>query len=410
MEVKCGFKKSELGPIPEDWIETNIGALEPFVTSGSRGWARFYSETGDLFVRITNMSRESIYLDLTEPQFVRLPPSEHEGRRTQLRHGDFLISVTADIGIVSYVDARTPTPAYINQHIALVRLDSCAANPRFISYLLSHARSQRRFRAITDQGAKTGINLATVKGTCLTLPSPAEQEAIAEALSDADVLIESLEQLLAKKRHLKQGAMQELLTGKKRLPGFSGKWEINRFGEVALPRKERIDPRRSGIHEFCIELEHIEQGSGCLIGSSTTDDGSSLKSVFQRGDVLFGKLRAYLRKYWFADRAGVCSTEIWVLVAKRSQLTPEFLFQLVKTDLFVEVASTAYGTHMPRSDWNVVKNYEVYLPSTKEQTAIAGILSDMDAEIAALEAKLAKARRLKQGMMQELLTGRTRLV
>ena len=77
---------------------------------------------------------------------------------------------------------------------------------------------------------------------------------------------------------------------------------------------------------------------------------------------------------------------------------------------FIEAASEAYGTHMPRSDWNVVKNYELQLPLIEEQTAIASVLSDMDAEIAALETKLAKARPIKQGMMQELLTRRIRLI
>jgi type I restriction enzyme S subunit len=111
-----------------------------------------------------------------------------------------------------------------------------------------------------------------------------------------------------------------------------------------------------------------------------------------------------------ANREGLCSTEIWVLTAKPALIIPQFLFQLVKTDPFIETASSAYGTHMPRSDWNVVRRYEVGLPSVGEQTAIATILSDMDAEIAAVEAKLAKASEIKQGMMQELLTGRIRLV
>ena len=135
-----------------------------------------------------------------------------------------------------------------------------------------------------------------------------------------------------------------------------------------------------------------------------------MKSVFQKDDVLFGKLRAYLRKYWFADREGVCSTEIWALTANLSLLVPSFLFQIVKMNKFIDAASEAYGTHMPRSDWNVVKNYEVLLPSIEEQDAIAAVLSDMDAEIATLETKLTKARQLKTGMMQELLTGRIRLL
>ena len=299
----------------------------------------------------------------------------------------------------------------VNQHVCIIRSDVNKAIPKLINLLLLSALGQRQIESFQAGGNRQGLNFSQIESIKLPLPpTKAEQEAIAEALCDADALIESLEQLIVKKRHLKQGAMQELLTGKNRLPGFSEEWQVKRFGEIAQPRKERIDPRRTGVHEFCIELEHIEQGTGCVVGYTATSQGSSLKSVFHEDDVLFGKLRAYLRKYWLSNRVGVCSTEIWVLVANRSLLIPQFLFQLVKVDRFVEAASSAYGTHMPRSDWNVVKNYEVHLPPVEEQTAIAEILSDMDAEIATLEAKLAKARQLKQGMMQELLTGRIRLI
>ena len=205
--------------------------------------------------------------------------------------------------------------------------------------------------------------------------------------------------------------MQELLTGKKRLPGFAGKWRKNQFCELAYPGRNRFTPSIKQTHEFCIELEHIGQGTGILLGYTQTTKMSSLKSIFEIDDILFGKLRAYLRKYWRANRAGVCSTEIWVLKPFVENVTSGYLYQLVQTNLFVESASTAYGTHMPRSDWRVVKDLEVKLPPTlEEQTAIANILSDMDDEIAALEAKLAKARQIKIGMMQELLTGRIRLV
>lgn len=280
-------------------------------------------------------------------------------------------------------------------------------DPLFVSYLLRTID----FRTHSAKSGVPGVNRNDLHEIVVPLPpTKAEQEAIADALSDADALIESLERLLAKKRQLKQGTMQELLAGKRRLPGSSGEWEVKAFGEVARPRKERIDPRRTGPKEFCIELEHIEQATGRLVGHAAISEDSSLKSVFHEGDVLFGKLRAYLRKYWLANREGVCSTEIWVLVAKQSIVIAQFLFQLVKLDRFIEAASSAYGTHMPRSDWNVVKNFEIRLPTPSEQVAIATILSDMDAEIAALEEKLAKARRIKQGMMQELLTGRIRLV
>ena len=410
MELRPGYKQTEVGVIPEDWEVTSIGDLRPYVTSGSRGWARYYSEYGSPFIRITNLSRSSIYLELDDLRHVTLPSGDGEASRTELKDGDVLVSITADIGIIGHVTPRVPKPAYINQHIAVVRFPEFSTSGRYVSYYLASEMPQKGFRSLTDAGAKAGMNLLAVQQIRLALPPTLpEQRAIATALSDADSLIESLEDLIAKKRRIKQGAMQELLTGKRRLPGFSGAWEVKRLGEVAEPRKERCDPKQAGPHEFCIELEHIEQGTGRLIGSTGTSENSSLKSVFQKGDVLFGKLRAYLRKYWLATRDGVCSTEIWALVAKRPLLIPQYLNQVVMVDSFIEVASFSYGTHMPRSDWSVVKNYEIRIPSLPEQTAIATILSDMDTELDTLTAKLAKARQIKQGMMQELLTGRIRL-
>jgi len=186
-------------------------------------------------------------------------------------------------------------------------------------------------------------------------------------------------------------------------------WKTMVFSEIASCRKDRIDPRKSGTQEFCIELEHIESGTGRLLGNTQTGYQSSLKAVFQPGDVFFGKLRSYLRKYWLADREGVCSTEIWVLVANSSLALSEFLYQIVTTEQFIDIASTAYGTHMPRSDWNLVKNYNVAVPPVKEQCAIAQTLSDVDGLIAALDKLIAKKRNIKTATMQELLTGKKRL-
>ena len=126
--------------------------------------------------------------------------------------------------------------------------------------------------------------------------------------------------------------------------------------------------------------------------------------------MLFGRLRAYLRKHWLADREGVCSTEIWVLRVDSFKVIPTYLYYLVTTDRFVETASMAQGTHMPRSDWSLVRNLELSLPPIAEQRAIATVLSDTDAEISALVARRNKAAMVKRGMAQDLLTGRTRLV
>ncbi|KGW85390.1 restriction endonuclease subunit S [Burkholderia pseudomallei] len=410
MGLTSDYKSTEFGALPNEWQVAAIRELQPFITSGSRGWAEYYSESGDAFIRITNMDRDCIYLDLSDLKFVKLPEHETEGRRTQLQDGDVLISITADIGISGYVDQAVPLPAYINQHVALVRFDNEKQNSKYISYFLASEAAQKRFMQGTDTGAKAGMSLSGVANTLLVLPSREEQDAIANALSDVDELLAKLDQLIAKKSDIKKGAMQELLTGKRRLEGFSTPWSTQAFSDLAPRRTERIDPKSQGLSEYCIELEHLEPGSGQIVGHTSTSVSSSLKTVFKPGDVLFGKLRAYLRKFALAERLGVCSTEIWALVAKEGVIRPDFLFQTVMRDDFIENASTAYGTHMPRSDWGIVSKFEVALPPLEEQKAIADVLSDMDADIKCLKEKRIKLADIKQGMMQQLLTGKIRLV
>jgi type I restriction enzyme S subunit len=278
----------------------------------------------------------------------------------------------------------------------------------FLYYKLKEL--EPRFATMGQTGSQANLNSDLVRECKIALPDINEQRAIAQALGDTDELIDSLDKLIVKKQNIKQAVMHDLLTGKKRLPGFSGEWNKTVFGDLTSPGKKRVDPKKHNTRQFCIELEHIGQATGTLIGSTSVGQYSSLKSVFNCGDVLFGKLRAYLRKYWLADRPGICSTEIWVLKPNRQIVIPEFLSQIVRTDAFVEAASTAYGTHMPRSDWNVVKHLNFDIPSLEEQVAIAEVLSDIDSELATLEARRDKTTAIKQGMMQELLTGRTRLV
>jgi type I restriction enzyme S subunit len=171
---------------------------------------------------------------------------------------------------------------------------------------------------------------------------------------------------------------------------------------------QRADPRTVPADTRLIELEHLGGATGQLSGSSTAGTAISLKAVFQPGDVLFGKLRAYLRKYWLADSGGLCSTEFWVLRPKNNNVN-EFVRYTVETDAFVEAASGGYGTHMPRADWSVVRKLTVAIPEPSEQRAIANVLVDADCEIETLRFRLNKAHSIKQGMMQQLLTGRAHL-
>ena len=224
-----------------------------------------------------------------------------------------------------------------------------------------------------------------------------------------DGLLGALEMLIAKKRVIHQAAMQQLLTGRTRLPEFSGEWKTRRLGEIASIRNRKILPSDVNPDTLCVELDHIGQGDGRLLVHSAARHSTSSKYRFSAGDVLFGRLRSYLRKFWYADRDGICTTEIWPLMVDPVQADGGFLYYIIQSDRFIEAASISYGTHMPRTDWEVMQNFEIRLPPVQEQVAIVTMLSDMGAEIAALERRRDKVRAVKRGMMEQLLTGRVRL-
>jgi type I restriction enzyme S subunit len=402
MEVKPGYKQTEVGIIPNEWDVRPLGKIGESLI-GLTYRPEDVREHGTLVLRSSNIQEGALRFD--DNVFVKTDIPE----RIMTRPGDILICVRNGsrdlIGKSALLDERTHGMTF-GAFMAIFR----SKNGNFLNYLF---QSELLKRQINEHLGAT-INQITNKSLNSFLvpfpPNEDEQHAIADALSDTDMLLSGLDRVIAKKRDFKHAAMQQLLTGQTRLPGFRGEWEMKRFGEITTPRKERIDPRRTGAHEFCVELEHIESETGVLLGNTSTGDNSSLKSVFREGDVLFGKLRAYLRKYWLATKPGVCSTEIWVFAPNVHLVISAYLYQLVKVDRFIDVTSTAYGTHMPRSDWTVVKNYELRLPTIPEQTAIAEVLTAMDAEMSALEARRHKTRALKQAMMQELLTGKIRLV
>jgi type I restriction enzyme, S subunit len=403
-QIKEGYKQTEIGVIPEDWECVELDQLNPFITSGSRGWADFYSEYGDPFVRITNMFRESISLDLQDLRYVNLPIGANEGKRTQLYDGDFLISITADIGIISYVDNRIQKPAYINQHIALVRFDKEKVNSQFISYFLSHESSQKWFRGGTDQGAKAGMSLITVRKIKTAIPPLQEQEAIACTLSDIDALIESLDQLLTKKRQIKQGTMQELLTGKKRLSTFKNKWEEKYLGDVAeivmgqSPKSSCYNTKGQGLP--------LIQGNADILNRQT------IKRIFtteitkrgKYGDIIMS-VRAPVGEiaravFESCIGRGVCAI----------RYDNDFLYHYLiwRESDWVGLSKGSTFDSVNSAD---IRSFKLFIPNEpQEQIEIANILSDMDAEIGSIESKLSKTRQLKQGMMHELLTGRIRLV
>lgn len=154
-----------------------------------------------------------------------------------------------------------------------------------------------------------------------------------------------------------------------------------------------------------VGLEHIEQGTGQLLGFGESQSVTSAKNLFEPGDVLFGKLRPNLRKYWKADRRGICSTDILVLKSKQG-LESNYLFAVVQSEPFLAFAENdAAGTKMPRTSWKRLETIELPIPPLNEQHRIAEILSSVDASIQATQAVIEQAERVKRGLMEELLTG-----
>ncbi|MGH8610581.1 MAG: restriction endonuclease subunit S [Gammaproteobacteria bacterium] len=209
------YKDFPLGRIPKKWEVAQFGSLAQFITSGSRGWARYYSEEGALFLRIGNLTREHIDLRLEDIVRVR-PPAGSERARTKVEPGDILISITADLGIIGVI----PEPfeeAYVNQHIALVRPIRTVC-PRWIGRYLSFGSAARFFRMLNDTGAKAGMSLPSIALLVVAIPNREEQGRAKVLLDwmDADIALQHLHQV--KLQNLKSGLMADLLTGRVRVP------------------------------------------------------------------------------------------------------------------------------------------------------------------------------------------------
>ncbi len=407
--MKPAYKMTEVGVIPEDWLVKSLGELGRFKNGINKGASDF----GHGFPLVNLLDVFGIPKLCTSVTDLGLVNSGDTERKVyDLKKGDLLFvrsSVKPEgVGLTTLVPADFPKTVFSGFLLRFRDFGELADEIKEHCFL--QAGFRRRLIAASTVSANTNINQHALKKLPIWYPSSKpEQRAIATTLSDVDALLGALDRLIAKKRDLKQATMQQLLTGQTRLPGFSGEWEVIEFGDVAEIRNRKVLASTAPHGTRCVELDAIGQANGRLYGWIEAN-GPSAKYRFEAGDVLFGRLRAYLKKYWKATFSGICSTEIWPLIPKNARLVAGFLYQVVQTNSFIETAGVSYGTHMPRSDWGVLSRFPVALPLPEEQSAIATILSDMDAEIEALEARRAKTRDLKQAMMQELLTGRTRLV
>ena len=291
------------------------------------------------------------------------------------------------IGKVHYSDGN-----YWPHNTALWVTDFKDNNPRFIYYLYTYVNLEK---FATGSGVPT-LNRNDVHSFEVLVPSCSEQKSIAEALSDIDSLIQSIEKLIDKKKKIKQGTMQQLLTGKKRLPGFSGEWVVRRLGDIVSINKGQL-----------ITEKNAQDGTIPVIAGGKKPSYYHSFSNRQGKTITIsasGANAGYVGFYTEPIFASDCST-----IGENNGYSIEFIYyQLSMLQENIYYAQT--GGAQPHIHPKDLKPLLINYTNLKEQKAIAQVLSDMDAEIEGLEEKLEKYKTIKQGMMQELLTGRIRLI
>jgi type I restriction enzyme, S subunit len=430
-QIPHGYKQTEVGVIPEDWDTRSCSALSDLITVGIViRPTQYYTKQGVPALRSANIREDRI--DDADMVFI----SEKANAllsKSQVRMGDVLTVRTGYPGTSAVVP---PSFAGTNCIDILITRPSKAVSSKYLSAWINSPFGKHQ--VLRNQGglAQQHFNVSDLRNLVVALPPLAEQEALAEALSDADAFIESLEQLIAKKCQIKQGALQELLTGKKRLPRFETQPGYKQTEVGVIPKEWEVRPLvdiaeiRSGIAKnsnIAVSnpvLVHYLRVANVQDGFLDLSEMSKIRMNINDikryavlpGDVLMnegGDLDKLGRGSMWRGEFSPCVHQNHVFVVRcGSRLSPDYLnvwtgatparryFMLAgkQTTNLASINKTALG-QLP-----------VTLPPRAEQEALATILSDMDAEIAALEKKLAKAHQLKQGMMQELLTGRIRLV
>lgn len=327
----------------------------------------------------------------------------HGLERFGLQHDDFLFGMSGSLSNYAWIK-ESDLPAFLNQRVGCLR-EKKPNIGRFAHYLYLSSRVQRAIESSAAGAAQLNISSGFIKGFELDVPSPAEQRKIAEFLTAVDGRIAQLERKKALLEDYKKGVMQQLFTQAIRFKDDHGKdfpeWEENEFGEIAGLAKEKYNPMKSKKCFPCVELESLSQNTGKLLETFPSSGQKSIKSAFKKGDVLFGKLRPYLRKFHHAETDGVCSTEIWVMRGRT--VTNGFLFHLIQSHKFNQAANVSSGSKMPRSDWEYLSSVPFAHPSSEEeQTKIAEFLTALDRKIEGVGRQIAGSKGFKRGLLQQM--------
>lgn len=413
------FKPSEVGPIPEEW------EVKPFSECFTLMRNNTYSRDclTDLPGTVANVHygdvliRYGAVLDF-EKDSVPYLKSGVKPNKDLLKDGDLIFADTAEdetAGKAVEVQGVRPRMAVAGLHTVACRPQGEIFAPRYLGYYINSAAYHNQLLPLMTGTKVTSVSRAGFASTYVAIPPKSEQEKIAEALSDVDALLAAMTKLIEKKRAIKQGAMQQLLTGKKRLAGFTGKWVEKRLGECSTmfaggTPSSNVDGYYGGaipwvsISDISIAGKYIEATSETL-----TEEGLNNSSAkwYPQNTLLFA-MYASIGKCCIA-RKRMTSSQAILGIYNFRDVDMEFLYYLLtfRNGEFLTMGQTGTQANLSKS---IVEDVIIDAPTLAEQQAIAAVLSDMDAEIAALESKRAKYESVKQSMMQELLTGKARLV
>lgn len=418
MGVRPGYKQTEVGVIPEDWEALPVGGLFIF-KNGLNKAKQFFGRGTPIINYMDVFGKPSLRIDKIVG---RVDVSSNELNAYSVRKGDVFFTRTSEtveeIGIAS-VMLDEPESTVYSGFVLRARPTNDSLDDTFKAYCFSARYFREQVIARASYTTRALTNGRSLSATVLARPPLHEQRAIATALSDVDALLVGLDRLIAKKRDLKQAAMQELLTGKTRLPGFHGEWEVKRLGDVGTFLKGtgvKKDEAESGSLP-CIRYGEIYTHHSDRIrifNSWISPEVAATATRLRQGDLLFagsGETKEDIGKCvaFVDDYEAFAGGDIVILrVANADSMFMGYYCNTAPIN--AQKASMGQGDAVVHISAAALSRIEIAVPSVPEQTAIAAVLADMDAEIIALEACRVKTQSLKQAMMQELLTGRTRLI
>lgn len=416
VEMKSGYKMTEVGVIPEDWEVKNVS--ESCLIKARIGWQGLkkseYMSFGD-YLLITGTDFDNGQVNWKSCAYVSKARYEQDSN-IKIRPQDILISKDGTIGKVAYL-GMIPKAGTLNSGIFVIRANDRKIDQVFLSKIFMSFYFEEFLNRLVAGSTINHLYQKDFVKFCFPLPNSEEQVAIAAALSDVDSLISALTKKIEKKKAIKQGLMQQLLTGKKRLPGFNDKWKSMLLGDIAEVKDgTHQTPKyvKSGGKPF-YSVENVTADDFKNVKHISLEEHKALTSNYrmEKGDVLMTRIGSIgCCKYvdWDVDASFYVSLALLKINEKYDSKFISYLSNIKSFKEEVMLNSLVFAIPQKINLGNI-SLIKVYIPTSKaEQTAISNILSDCDSEIAALEEKRDKYKEIKQGMMQQLLTGKIRLI